>query len=148
MEFVYVLLLILVAYLSGKHFEKNHYKSIKEREAKFSNQPAVTFNSVSDEDVVSCELAMGSVVISVDHFKRFIAGLNMLFGGELTSYSPLIDRGRREAILRMKAMAPHAHLYTNLRVETSTISNGKGKSVGTVEVLAYATAVTLKETSA
>ena len=42
----------------------------------------------------------------------------------------------------MKESVPGAHVYLNTRLETSTISNGQGKSVGCVEVLAYSTAIT------
>ena len=65
----------------------------------------------------------------------------MVFGGEMKSYSSIIDRGRREAILRMKESCPDADLFLNCRLETSSISKGKGKVVGCAEVLAYATAV-------
>ena len=42
----------------------------------------------------------------------------------------------------MKEQSPHADIYTNCRLETSTISSGQGKNMGTVEVVAYATAIT------
>jgi uncharacterized protein YbjQ (UPF0145 family) len=72
-------------------------------------------------------------------------GFRRIFGGEVRSYASLIDRGRREAILRMKEQYPDADLYINTRVETSTITNGKGKTIGCVEVIAYSTAVTLNK---
>jgi uncharacterized protein YbjQ (UPF0145 family) len=68
-----------------------------------------------------------------------------IFGGESYAYATVIDRGRREAILRMKESTPGAHLFLNARLETSTISNGRGKAVGTAEVIAYATAVTFAD---
>jgi uncharacterized protein YbjQ (UPF0145 family) len=84
----------------------------------------------------------GSVVISYDHFKRFLAGLRMIFGGEVKSYVSLLDRGRREAVLRMKAKCPDADLIVNLRVETSSISKGgRRRGLGAVEVFAYGTAL-------
>jgi uncharacterized protein YbjQ (UPF0145 family) len=81
-------------------------------------------------------------VISVDHFKRFLSGFRMIVGGEVRSYSSLIDRARREAVLRMKESQPDAHAYINTRLETSTISSTAGnEGIGTIEVLAYGTAV-------
>ena len=54
----------------------------------------------------------------------------------------LVDRGRREAILRMKEQCADADLIVNLRIETSRISKGaKRRSLGTVEVFAYGTAL-------
>jgi uncharacterized protein YbjQ (UPF0145 family) len=135
--------LLLLGFFTGRFFESRHYRSIKKREATFLQQPAVT-GELFDPNfkIVQSELVVGGVVVSIDYFKQFIAGWKILTGGELTTYSPLLDRGRREAILRMKEQAPHADIYTNCRLETSTISSGQGKNMGTVEVVAYATAIT------
>ncbi|MGB5413298.1 MAG: heavy metal-binding domain-containing protein, partial [Polyangiales bacterium] len=77
-----------------------------------------------------------------DHFKRFLSGFRMIFGGEIRSYSSLIDRARREAVLRMKESQPDADAFLNTRLETSTISSTAGnEGMGTIEVLAYGTAV-------
>ena len=81
------------------------------------------------------------MVVSVDYFKRFIAGLYLFFGGRVTSYEPLLDRARREAILRMKESCPEAAQIINLRVETSLISKGAKNKIGSVELLAYGTAI-------
>ena len=91
--------------------------------------------------VAEVALATGSVVISVDYYKRFLMVFRNIFGGEIRSYASLIDRGRREALLRMKESSPSADMFLNCRIETSTISNGNGKATGTVEILAYGTAV-------
>ena len=88
---------------------------------------------------------MGVVVVSIDYYKRFLMGFRKIFGGELRSYSPLIDRGRRESLLRMKESCPDADLFLNCRLETSTISSGKGKAVGCVEVVAYSTAIKFRK---
>lgn len=135
--------LLLLAFFTGRHAEHRHYRSIRERERRFLHQPASTAKTWDTRRTVAdAKLVVGSVVVSVDHFKRFLARFRLLVGGELHSYSPLIDRGRREAILRMKQACPGAHTYVNMRLETSMISSGAGRAVGTVEVLAYATAVT------
>ena len=127
----------------GRFLEAKHYRSIKKRETDFFNQPAVTGEFYDDDfEISQSEIVVGSVVVSIDRFKRFLAGWKLLFGGEIRSYSPLLDRGRREAVLRMKESAPHAHIFVNCRLETSTIASGRGQALGTVEVLAYATAIT------
>ena len=144
--FIVALAVLILAFITSKLLEGSHYRKIREREKATLTRPAVTFEAVDDEErIESAELALGAVVVSVDHFKRFLAGLRMIFGGELRSYSSVIDRGRREAILRMKESCPDADLYVNCRLETSTISNGKGKAVGCVEVLVYSTAVRYKK---
>ena len=89
------------------------------------------------------KLVAGNVVISVDFFKKFIASLRYLVGGPVTSYESLIDRARREAVLRMKAEAKlvGAEYVFNVKMETSSISKGNRDSIGSIEVLAYGTAV-------
>lgn len=137
------LALIVIGKVVGSSVERNHFKSIAEREARFRNQPSFSTKYFQPLDRIrSAELASGSVVVSVDHFKRFISGFRMIFGGEVRSYATLIDRARREAVLRMKESRPNADAYINTRLETSTISSTSGnEGMGTIEVLAYGTAV-------
>lgn len=136
-------LLIVIGKVVGSTVERNHYKSIAAREARFREQPALsTKHAEAPGPVRSASLAIGSVVISVDYFKRFVSGFRMLFGGEVRSYTTLIDRARREAVLRMKESHPDADAYLNTRLETSTISSTSGdEGTGTIEVVAYGTAV-------
>lgn len=134
--------LLIVTLITGKIFEKQHYKSIHARERAFLAQPAITLETVPhDQAIAKSDLAAGSVVISVDHFKKFLGGFRTIFGGEMRSYSSVIDRGRREAVLRMKESQPRADMYLNTRLETATIKNNKGKPMGAVEIVAYSTAV-------
>ncbi|OIO02778.1 hypothetical protein AUJ67_01890 [Candidatus Desantisbacteria bacterium CG1_02_49_89] len=138
--------LVALGYFAGTAAEKKHYRSIKEREKKFLGMPAVTIEKAEDESgIADARLVCGSVVVSVDYYKRFLAALRNIAGGEVMSYETLLDRGRREAVLRMKESAAGADMIVNMRLETATIS-GKAnrKAVGTVEVMAYGTAITLK----
>ena len=142
-ELITTTILISCGFFIGRAVEAKHYRSIKKREANFRTKPAVTGEFYDEEfEVLRCDAVVGSVVVSVDYFKRFLAGFRLFFGGELRTYSPLLDRGRREAILRMKESAPHADIFVNCRLVTSSISSGRGNSLGTVEVLAYGTAIT------
>ncbi|MCP5521530.1 MAG: heavy metal-binding domain-containing protein [Verrucomicrobiales bacterium] len=137
-----VVVLLVVGFSFGRLAESRHYASIKQREADTLNVPAVTCRRWElERPIAEASLAVGSVVVSVDYFKRFLTGLRKVFGGELHSYASLIDRGRREALLRMKESCPDAHLFLNCRLETSSISKGQGDSVACVEVLAYGTAI-------
>ena len=90
----------------------------------------------------------GSVVISVDYFKRFLAGLRTIVGGRVTSYESLLDRARREAILRCKEAARERgyQAVVNLRLETTRVSRASRDSSATagVEVLAFGTGLELR----
>jgi uncharacterized protein YbjQ (UPF0145 family) len=135
--------LIILGRVVGSRIERRHFENIAKREVRFRDQPAFTTKDlILDRPVRTSELASGSVVVSIDHFKRFISGFRMLVGGEVRSYASLIDRARREAVLRMKESCPDADAYINTRLETSTISSTTGnEGMGTIEVLAYGTAV-------
>ena len=134
--------LLVLGFVAGKMAESRHYQRIREREEKLLKIPAVSWKTLHDSrPVAEVALTTGCVVVSVDHYKRFLMIFRLIFGGEIRSYASLIDRGRREAVLRMKEASPWADMFLNCRIETSTISNGQGKATGTVEVLAYATAV-------
>ena len=140
------IVLIIFGWAFGKAAEKKHYRSIHRREKLHLEIPILSASWTDfDQPISRASLATGSVVISVDAYKKFFAGLRRLFGGELVSYAPLLDRARREAILRMRASAPEADAFLNCRLETSTISGGSSRGMGTVEVLAFGTAVWLEE---
>lgn len=135
--------LIVIGYLFGRLAEKKHYRSIAEREAALLFLPCTSSKQLlqPDKPVRNAELVNGSVVISIDYFKRIVAGLRGLVGGRVNAYETLLDRARREAILRLKETCADADEIINLRLETSSISKGANNQIGSVEVLAYATAV-------
>ena len=141
------LALLVVTYFIGTALERRHYASIRERESRWRNLPAITIRSIpSHWQVIECTLITGSVVISVDYFKRFLAGLRMIFGGRVKAYETLLDRARREALLRLKedAVERGYHAVINVRIETCRIANArKSQSIAGLEVLAFGTGVKL-----
>lgn len=136
--------LLVIGGVAGRIAERRHYARIRGREKATIGIPVVAVEKAIDSSraVSSSSLAVGSVVVSVDYFKRFLGALRMLFGGELGAYSPLLDRGRREALLRMKESHPAADAFLNVRLETASLSKGERKGLGSVEVVAYGTAIT------
>jgi uncharacterized protein YbjQ (UPF0145 family) len=141
-ELVFPWLLILLAMVTGTLLEKAHFKHIHRREHEYAGLPTLNTKQVPAEHTIAeTTLVLGGVVVSIDYFKRFLASLRNIFGGEVKSYGSLVDRGRREAILRMKEQCPDFDLIINLRIETSSISQGGNKQLGSVEVLAYGTAI-------
>jgi len=140
---VLIVVPIMLGYFFGRRIERRHYESIREREAQFASLMTTALKQpLEPQKVVTAELVSGSVVISIDYFKRFLAGLRNFFGGNITAYESLVDRARREAILRMKESAAGADEIINIRIETSSISKNSSKgNIGSVEVLAYGTAL-------
>jgi len=143
MDLIVFLTLLALGYGFGRIAEKSHYRSIIEREKKLRNLPAIASKIPPMDKAYNSALVSGNVVISVDYFKRFIAGLRNLVGGRVSSYETLIDRARREAVLRMKEQAEQmgAVMVFNVKFETASISQGRRGTVGSVEVFSYGTAM-------
>jgi uncharacterized protein YbjQ (UPF0145 family) len=143
-DLIIFLVLLGLGYGFGRIAEQRHFRSIIRREKTLSYLPVIAsrFPPAKLPPPKTC-LVSGSVVVSVDYFKRFLARLRNLVGGRVKSYESLLDRARREAILRMKQQASElgATMVFNIKLETASISKGRKQKVGAVEVLAYGTAI-------
>lgn len=153
-ELIIVIVLLAIGIVFGQMNERAHYRDIERREALYRQvlllperfvPPAIA----ADET----RLVTGSVVVASDYFKRFAAGFKQLVGGRLGMYESLIDRARREAVLRLKEQAFRfgAKAVCNIKIQTSSISQGGQDQFVCVEVLAYGTALrpgTVREVSA
>jgi len=140
------LLVLMVAYFIGNWIERKHFRNIQEREEALHGFPVVSFDTMpADWNAASSNMVSGSIVISLDYFKRVIAGLRGLIGGRIKTYEPLLERARREALLRMSESAKEQgyNAVFNVRLETSRLANARrdGKGTAGVEMLAFGTAV-------
>jgi len=144
-DLIILIVLLALGYGFGRRSESKHYASIIEREKHLNKIPVIASRIPPHGNPnYDSQLVTGSVVISIDYFKRFIAGLRNLVGGRVSSYETLVDRARREAILRMKEEAKklNAEMVFNIKLETASIHKGRRNGIGSVEVLAYGTALT------
>lgn len=143
------LALLMFAYVIGTMLEKRHFADIRQREKKLSAFPVVTFEDLPETwQATDCQLFVGSVVVSLDYFKRIIAGLRGLIGGRIKTYEPLLDRARREALLRLieQAAGKGYDAVINVRLETSRMANSQGgQGTAGIEMIAFGTAVKLRD---
>lgn len=143
-ELVLFVVLLALGYSVGRVKERRHYRSIRRRERELAGVLAFGIRFPPDPNTPrECVLVTGSVVVGSDYFKQFVAGLRMLLGGRLTSYETLLDRARREAMLRMKADAVRhgANLILNVKIESTNVGGGMRGGVPAMEVFAYGTAL-------
>lgn len=141
-ELLVFLSLLTIGYVAGTWVERRHYASIEQREAALLHQVSLPVEYDGAEPMELLGLANGSVVISVDYFKRFLASLRQFFGGRVASYETLLDRARREAVLRMKEAYPQAELFANVRIETAAIGTlYRNSGTACLEVCAYGSAL-------
>lgn len=82
-------------------------------------------------------LVRGTMIQSVHLGKDIMNGLRTLVGGELTSYTEMMNEARAIATKRMvdDAMAMGADAVINIRYASSSVTQGAA------EVMAYGTAV-------
>ncbi len=143
-DLILLLVLLSLGYFFGTYLEKKHYKSILKREKELKSILLFDTKLIPPELQASGgQMVVGHVVVSIDYFKRFVAGLRKLLGGRLKTYESLLDRARREAVLRMKAHAQEsdANMIFNIKFETASISKGARDTIGSVEVYVYGSAV-------
>ena len=144
MDFLIAIALLVICYFTGSQIEKTHYKNIQERELKYIHKPILNFSKkvIDKKRVIKTELVSASVVIGCDHFKAFLASLMNIFGGNISCYESVLDRGRREALLRMREIAHRqgATYITNVKLETVML-DPTGAQNPNVAITAYGTAV-------
>lgn len=133
------ILLFVVSYFIGTYREKAHLNDIVRREKALLSIPAMSMKCTDDRPIVKTELVFGNVVIGGDFFKQCVATLASLFGMRISVAEAMMDRARREAILRMKEKAVGADAILNVRVEGLKI--GDRKKITGVEAMACGTAI-------
>lgn len=133
---------VALGYVFGRAAESRHYRSIIAREKEQLQLPVTSLKTlVRGGPVARSELVTGSVVISIDYFKKAAMALRTLVGGPVKSYETLLDRAKREAVLRLKESCLGADEIVNLRLETLPLAGSQASQVTSVEVLAYGTAI-------
>ena len=149
-DILLLFVILLFTFITGSIIEKRHFKKIQQREIALFRKPCITFGSKGwsiNKKIKKVELVTGECVISGDYFKSFTAGLKNIFGGRLTSLESAIDRGRREAILRMREKAKFANCIVNTRIESVMLNNiyNAQESVPQCAIIAYGTAITYEK---
>lgn len=75
-DIIIFLSLLFLGYVFGTLAEKKHYKSIREREEALKFLPTIMLKKPLDPtSIKEYKLVNGSVVLSIDYFKKFVAGL-------------------------------------------------------------------------
>ena len=136
--------LLVIGVFFGTRAQKQHIAAMERREADLSHIIVTNLKTLPATDKQPL-LVTGSVVIAFDYFRRFVAGIVMLVGGRITMYEDMLERARRQALLRLleEAEAAGAKEVHNIRFEFSRVgSSARGANVGGgAELLAYGTAL-------
>ncbi|WP_374574773.1 YbjQ family protein [Acinetobacter sp.] len=130
-------ILFAVGWGFGRHAERKHLKELEAQEKRLAYIRLDSSRFKTSDDFG--QLVSSNVVISHDYFKYVIANIQNFFGERLTSYESVVERARREAVVRLKLEAEKlgAAQIMGLRLSTTEL----GMQGGMVEVFAYGTAI-------
>ena len=131
------LVLFCIGFAFGRYFERKHLRELEENEKRLAYIRIDTNKFQTSEQMG--QFISSNVVISHDYFKFIIANIQNFFGGRLTTYESVVDRARREAVVRLKNEAEKvgSNHIMGLRLSTTEM----GMQGGMVEVFAYGTAI-------
>ena len=101
----------------------------------------LSIDYIPGREVEALSLVKGTVVQSKNFGKDFMAGMKTLVGGEIESYTDVLNEARQIATKRMvdEAQALGADAVLNIRFASASIMQGAA------EITAYGTAVKYKE---
>jgi uncharacterized protein YbjQ (UPF0145 family) len=140
-------ILIAIGLFAGRANERSHFRELAAAEEALQDIAVTNDRGTAAAGAgASGTLVVGSVVIAEDYFKRVAAALKSLVGGNIGSYETLLERGRREAVVRMKQEARRlgATEVVNVRLATASLSedwSGR-RPMFSAELIAYGTALT------
>jgi len=136
-QIVIFAILFSVGFGFGRYNERKHLQYLDEQEQRLAY--IRVNNSRFNESTFPGHMISSNVVISHDYFKYAIANVQNMLGGRLTSYESVVERARREAIVRLKLEAEKmgADQIMGIRLSTTEL----GMQGGMVEVFAYGTAI-------
>ena len=139
---------LMLGVLAGGFMERRHLRQLAIREGQVRDVLLTNLKRPVDAGAIeSVHFVGGQVVIATDYFKTFAAAMRNLVGGEMHAAQKLLDRARREAILRMISEAQRfgAREVCNVRFAFCNITQMSGnKGAMAVEIYAYGTAIVRK----
>ena len=101
----------------------------------------VSIETIPGQNFETLDIVKGTVVYSKNFGRDFMAGMKTLVGGEIKSYTDMLNEARATATARMveEAQALGADAVINLRYASSAVMQGAA------EVIAYGTAVRYRD---
>ena len=141
----FFIVLIALGFFVGGATERRHLADLARREEATSGFLATQSKYFlgNPEANQTPTMVVTEVIIASDYLKSFLAKLRNIFGGEVRSFQTLLDRARREALLRIieEAQSNGYNAVCNLRMDTAEIGGNLDKrGAAMASILASATA--------
>lgn len=119
--------LFSVGFGFGRYNERKHLAELEQNEKRLAYITVGNLRKVNFAQ--SGHMISSNVVISHDYFKYVLATVQNFLGGRLTSYESVVDRARREAIVRLKLEA-EKHGATHIACIRLANRNGDARRYG------------------
>ena len=125
--------------------KKNALLERETASAKSGDSLSTLSKPFAGKEVREFELVRASGVMGPSWIQIVIGGLLSLFGGEINTFTKIVDWARREAKQRLREQVASKGFddVINMRIETTVMSKTRGnkdKTTG-VEILVYGTAI-------
>ncbi|MDG4718381.1 MULTISPECIES: M48 family metallopeptidase [Thalassospira] len=131
-----LIILIGIAYLTGRLADRAHERALKRDEALLPHQILNSGDAIPENTTLhTTKMVTGKVVIAEDRFRNLLARLRIFVGGRLAAHEAAVIRAKREAILRLRINAKGASHIIGLRFQSAEISRGM------IEMIASGTAL-------
>jgi len=130
----------VIGWLIATWLERRHFKSMSEREIPLQGIKVTTAKRISSCEPEGVTLLIGSVVVAHDYFRTLIIFFRRVIGGNIKPYEKLVERGRREALIRLKEEAELRGIdkVINVRFTTNSVA---GRFLHAIEMVAYGTGI-------
>lgn len=118
----------LVGILGGRISEYRHLRSLERREEESSDVIVTqlkSFPAATGSDQTPT-IVHAETVIASDYLKTFFSKIRGIFGGEIRSFQRMLERSRRETLLRLIESARNQgyNAICNVRLETADVGGG------------------------
>lgn len=125
-----VFFILVLGLFVGRTIEVRHFRSLAIRESQLQGILITQSKEyIEPTSQVAPTMFTSEAVIATDPLKNFLSSWRNFFGGEMRSYVKLIERARREALLRLveQARGMGYNAICNLRMQTADIGGNLGK---------------------
>ena len=133
--------------LVGLFVESSHFRRLEREEQALAHLMISDLRWLPDNWTAGeATLVCGEAAIARDSLKAFLAGVRRIVGGRIRAYETLMERARREAIVRMlhRAQAAGANVVWNVRVSSAALGGEQRQKAFGVLVVAYGTAMKIR----
>ena len=129
----------VIGWIVATLLERRHNAEMTEREKLLADVQVSTTKQAGSQAQEGI-MIIGSVVIAHDFFRTLIIQFRKLIGGNIKPYERLVNRGRREAFIRLReeAVLRGFDRVINVRFSSAQVA---GRFLSAVEMVVYGTGI-------